>query len=81
MADEQICPQCGTPFTPRSHAPVVYCGYRCSATARETKLRGGPLPTKTCEQCGIEFPKNQEYSYAVWEKIQYCSNRCKGLAA
>lgn len=39
------------------------------------------MPTKPCAQCGREFTKSREHSYAIWATIRYCSNTCKGFAA
>lgn len=36
------------------------------------------MPTKVCERCGETFRKNNEYSYAVWETIRFCSTTCRG---
>lgn len=49
---------------------ATFCSRRCS------KLRD--LPTKECAGCGRTFRKSNEWSYAVWEKIRFCSLACRG---
>jgi 5-methylcytosine-specific restriction endonuclease McrA len=67
---DKICPQCGKAFMARKR--TRFCSIRCS------KIRN--LPTKSCVQCGESFRKNPEYSYAVWEKIRFCSRACEVAA-
>ncbi len=78
MADEQICPQCGTSFTPRCHSPVTFCGYKCSALARGKKHRGGPIPVKTCERCGGAFTQDTRQGLDKWINRRFCSRKCRG---
>ncbi|MFH0983664.1 MAG: HNH endonuclease signature motif containing protein [Planctomycetota bacterium] len=67
--DKRLCPRCGKVVTRWGR---TFCGRRCAQTR--------DLPSKVCVQCGREFRKNAEYSYAVWEAIRFCSRACMGAA-
>lgn len=67
----KACARCGEDFIPERPARL-YCSRRCA------QLRD--LPSKPCAHCGEPFRKNPEFSYAVWETIQFCSRRCMGAS-
>lgn len=69
MKPTKTCPVCARPFLPRPATQRT-----CSRSCAKTKV----LPTKACEKCGVEFRKNPEYSYAVWDTIRFCSIACRG---
>jgi 5-methylcytosine-specific restriction endonuclease McrA len=45
---------------------------------RGHRARGGPVPTKTCENCGQEFAKDPDWNLAHWASRRFCSARCRG---
>lgn len=35
------------------------------------------MPTKTCERCGVEYPKDPDWSLAHWQERRFCSLKCR----
>lgn len=67
----KTCPRCQQEFIPKE-PDRTFCGRRCAQTR--------DLPWKDCAKCGKPFRKSNEYSYAVWETIRFCSRRCMGAS-
>jgi hypothetical protein len=39
-------------------------------------IKKGDLPSKVCKVCGRPFTWRKKWK-AVWDQVQYCSDRCR----
>lgn len=76
-----ICPICGNKFR-RKHKGAIFCDRRCSAQAREEKIRqegkrkqknAEPPKPRTCEICGTLLVGKRSGT-------KYCGPECKKIA-
>lgn len=80
----KYCGYCGIGFLKKPHqAPSdyrdqVFCSVKCSNTKRNKERAITEYPTKVCNHCKNIFQKDRRLSRSQWEKVQFCSNRCRG---